>query len=109
MTSEEKRALTIDQDVLSVTDADAAVNRRPGLRWVLMGPNLLFYLAGGQGHSQHFTEHPARPVTTWWKDLGSPEITSELKEKIVQAVPAEAGSSRWKVKKSTTSIVSSLM
>jgi 3-hydroxyacyl-CoA dehydrogenase len=81
----------IEQDVLSVSDADAAVSWGPGLRWGLMGPNLLFHLAGGQGGIQHFMEHLAGPMTTWWKDLGNPEFTPELKEKIVQGVLAEAG------------------
>jgi hypothetical protein len=30
-------------------------------------------------------------MTTWWKDLGNPEFTPELKEKISQGVLAEAG------------------
>jgi 3-hydroxyacyl-CoA dehydrogenase len=81
----------IDQGVLSVTDADAAVSWGPGLRWGLMGPNLLFHLAGGQGGIQHFMEHLAGPMTTWWKDLGNPEFTPELKQKIIQGVLAEAG------------------
>jgi 3-hydroxyacyl-CoA dehydrogenase len=81
----------IEQDVLSVSDADAAVSWGPGLRSGLMGPNLLFHLAGGQGGIQHFMEHLAGPMTTWWKDLGNPEFTPELKEKIVQGVLAEAG------------------
>jgi 3-hydroxyacyl-CoA dehydrogenase len=81
----------IDQGVLSVTDADAAVSWGPGLRWGLMGPNLLFHLAGGQGGIQHFMDHLAGPMTTWWKDLGNPEFTPELRDKIVQGVLAEAG------------------
>ena len=81
----------IEQDILSVADADAAVSWGPGLRWGLMGPNLLFHLAGGKGGIQHFMEHLAGPRTTWWKDLGNPEFTPELKEKIVQGVLAEAG------------------
>jgi 3-hydroxyacyl-CoA dehydrogenase len=79
----------IGQGVLSVSDADAAVSWGPGLRWGLMGPNLLFHLAGGQGGIQHFMEHLAGPMTTWWKDLGNPEFTPDLKEKIVQGVLAE--------------------
>ena len=81
----------IEQDVLSVSDADAAVSWGPGLRWGVMGPNLLFHLAGGQGGIHHFMEHLAGPMTTWWKDLGNPEFTPDLKEKIVQGVLAEAG------------------
>jgi 3-hydroxyacyl-CoA dehydrogenase len=81
----------IEQDVLSVSDADAAVSWGPGLRWGVMGPNLLFHLAGGQGGIHHFMEHLAGPMATWWKDLGKPEFTPALKEKISQGVLAEAG------------------
>jgi 3-hydroxyacyl-CoA dehydrogenase len=81
----------IAQGVLSVSDADAAVSWGPGLRWGVMGPNLLFHLAGGEGGIHHFMEHLAGPMTIWWKDLGNPEFTPELKEKIVQGVLAEAG------------------
>jgi 3-hydroxyacyl-CoA dehydrogenase len=81
----------IEQDVLSVADADAAVCWGPGLRWGIMGPNLLFHLGGGQGGIRHFMEHLAGPMTSWWKDLGNPELTADLKEKIVQGVLSEAG------------------
>jgi len=80
----------IEQDVLSVSDADAAVSWGPGLRWGVMGPNLLFHLAGGQNGIHHFMEQFTGPMTTWWKDLGSPEFTPEVKEKIVNGVLAEA-------------------
>jgi carnitine 3-dehydrogenase len=81
----------IEQEVLSVSDADAAVSWGPGLRWGVMGPNLLFHLGGGQNGIHHFMEQFTGPMTTWWKDLGNPEFTPEVKEKIVQGVLAEAG------------------
>jgi hypothetical protein len=31
------------------------------------------------------------PMSTWWKNLGNPEFTPEVKEKIVKGVLAEAG------------------
>jgi 3-hydroxyacyl-CoA dehydrogenase len=57
--------------VLDVTDADTAVCWGPGLRWGVMGPNLLFHLGGGQGGIQHFMDHLSGPLASWWKDLGS--------------------------------------
>jgi 3-hydroxyacyl-CoA dehydrogenase len=81
----------IEQDVLSVSDADAAVSWGPGLRWGVMGPNLLFHLAGGQNGIHHFMEQFTGPMSTWWKDLGNPEFTPEVKERIVKGVLAEAG------------------
>src|SRR6202051_1461821 len=61
----------IEQGVLSVADADDAVSWGPGLRWGVMGPSLLFHLAGGQGGIHHFMEHLSGPMSTWWKDLGT--------------------------------------
>jgi len=61
----------VNLGVLDVADADTAVCWGPGLRWGVMGPNLLFHLGGGQGGIQHFMEHLSGPLATWWKDLGS--------------------------------------
>src|SRR3954470_6284152 len=81
----------IEQDVLSVSDADAAVSWGPGLRWGLMGPNMLFHLGGGEGGIQHFMEHLSGPVATWWKDLGTiTEFSPEVKQTIVNGVLKEA-------------------
>ena len=83
----------IEQGVLDVADADAAVCWGPGLRWGVMGPNLLFHLGGGQGGIQHFMDHLSGPVSTWWKDLGAiTEFTPQIKQTIIDGVLKEAGS-----------------
>jgi 3-hydroxyacyl-CoA dehydrogenase len=82
----------IEQGVLDVTDADAAVCWGPGLRWGVMGPSLLFHLGGGQGGIQHFMEHLSGPLATWWKDLGKiTEFSPEVKQTIIAGVQNEAG------------------
>ena len=82
----------IEQGVLDVADADAAVCWGPGLRWGVMGPNLLFHLGGGQGGIQHFMEHLSGPLATWWKDLGAlTEFTPQIKQTIIDGVLREAG------------------
>lgn len=82
----------IEQGVLDVADADAAVCWGPGLRWGVMGPNLLFHLGGGQGGIQHFMEHLSGPVSTWWKDLAAlTEFTPKVKQTIIDGVLQEAG------------------
>src|ERR1700747_2150687 len=83
----------IEQGVLDVADSDAAVCWGPGLRWGVMGPNLLFHLGGGQGGIQHFMDHLAGPLSTWWKDLGTiTEFSPEIKKTIIEGVQVEGGS-----------------
>src|SRR5216684_6068572 len=60
----------INLGVVDVADADTAVCLGPGLRWGVMGPSMLFHLAGGEGGIQHFMDHLSGPVASWWKDLG---------------------------------------
>src|SRR5271170_2307392 len=81
----------IEQGVLDVADSDTAVCWGPGLRWGVMGPNMLFHLGGGEGGIQHFMEHLAGPMASWWKDLGTPtEINPQIKQTIIEGVAQEA-------------------
>jgi 3-hydroxyacyl-CoA dehydrogenase len=81
----------IEQGVLDVADSDTAVCWGPGLRWGLMGPNLLFHLGGGPGGMQHFMEQFTGPMTTWWKDLGTiTEFSPAVKQTIIEGVTQEA-------------------
>src|ERR1700685_3093358 len=81
----------IEQGVLDVADSDAAVCWGPGLRWGLMGPNLLFHLGGGQGGIQHFMGQFTGPLATWWKDLGKiTDFSPEVKQTIIDGVLKEA-------------------
>jgi 3-hydroxyacyl-CoA dehydrogenase len=81
----------IEQGVLDVADSDTAVCWGPGLRWGVMGPNMLFHLGGGEGGIQHFMEHLAGPMASWWKDLGTlTELSPQTKQTIVEGVTQEA-------------------
>ncbi|RQT87182.1 3-hydroxyacyl-CoA dehydrogenase NAD-binding domain-containing protein [Burkholderia cepacia] len=79
----------ISEDVVSVEDADTAVCWGPGLRWGIMGPNMLFHLGGGQGGIEHFFDQFTGPMTAWWNVLGSPKITPELRQKVIAGVHDE--------------------
>jgi 3-hydroxyacyl-CoA dehydrogenase len=82
----------IEQGVLDVADSDTAVCWGPGLRWGVMGPNLLFHLGGGQGGMQHFLGQFTGPLATWWKDLGKiTEFSPEVKQTLLEGVLKEAG------------------
>ncbi len=81
----------IEQDVLSVADADTAVSWGPGLRWGIMGPNLQFHLGGGTGGINHFLEGVFEGLLPVFNALGNPRITPELKRTIADGVLEEAG------------------
>jgi 3-hydroxyacyl-CoA dehydrogenase len=82
----------IEQGVLDVADADTAVCWGPGLRWGVMGPNLLFHLGGGPDGIRHFMEHLSGPVASWWKDLGTiTEFSPAVKQTIIEGALQEAG------------------
>jgi len=81
----------IDQGVLDVAAADDAVSWGPGLRWGVMGPSLLWHLGGGEGGIKHFMETLMDPMARAWTTLGNPQMTPELKQKIVAGVLEEAG------------------
>ncbi|MGB6308819.1 MAG: 3-hydroxyacyl-CoA dehydrogenase NAD-binding domain-containing protein [Steroidobacteraceae bacterium] len=82
----------ISEGVVDVADADTAVCWGPGLRWGIMGPTLLFHLGGGQGGIEHFFDQFTGPMTAWWKVLGNPQITPELRKTVIAGVLKEAGS-----------------
>jgi 3-hydroxyacyl-CoA dehydrogenase len=82
----------VEQDVLSVAEADDAVSWGPGLRWGIMGPNLQYHLAGGTGGIKHFLEGVFAGMSPVMNTLGTPNVTTELKQKIVDGVLKEAGS-----------------
>jgi 3-hydroxyacyl-CoA dehydrogenase len=81
----------IEQGVLSVEDTDAAVCYGPGPRWGVMGQSLQWHLGGGAGGIKHFMEHLMDPLQGMMKALGIPNITPELKQKVIDGVMREAG------------------
>jgi 3-hydroxyacyl-CoA dehydrogenase len=80
----------IEQGVLSVEDTDAAVCYGPGLRWGVMGQSLQWHLGGGTGGIQHFMDHLMPPLEGMMKTLGTPDVTPELKQKVIDGVMREA-------------------
>ena len=82
----------VAEGVVSAADVDTALCWGPGLRWGFMGNMLLNHLGGGEGGIEHFFEQFTRPMTAWWKSLGSPVLTPEVQRKLIESVHAEVGS-----------------
>ena len=81
----------VGRGAISVADLDRAVANGPGLRWALLGPIATQHLSGGAGGLRHVLEHLGPPMVDWWADLGKPELTPELAERLVAGVEDEFG------------------
>ena len=57
--------------VCSVEDIDKAVCFGPGLRFALMGPNLIYHLGGGAQGIQGLLKHIGPSVELWWEDMAA--------------------------------------
>jgi len=58
----------------------------------LWGKSLLNHLGGGEGGIDHFSLSLRGPMTAWWKVLGSPVLTPELQQTLIDGLHAEVGS-----------------
>jgi carnitine 3-dehydrogenase len=76
------------EGVASVEDVDAAIAYGPGLRWAIMGPHVLHHLAGGEGGLRHQLEHIGPAMADWWRDLGRPDLTPDVIDRLVLAFQA---------------------
>jgi 3-hydroxyacyl-CoA dehydrogenase len=81
----------VAEGVVSAADVDTALSWGPGLRWGIMGNMMLNHLGGGPGGIEHFFEQFTGPMTAWWKVLGSPELTSDVRRKLIAGLHAEVG------------------
>lgn len=75
----------------TVEEIDASIAWGPGLRWAQMGPCLTFHLAGGAGGMGHMLDHFGAALLEPWTRLTAPELTPELRQRMVDGCEAEAG------------------
>ncbi|KAF4456886.1 3-hydroxybutyryl-CoA dehydrogenase [Fusarium austroafricanum] len=80
----------VSQDVCDVSDIDDAVSYGPGLRWGVMGPNMLVHLGGGEGGIEHFADHLLGPLQTWYAPE-NPVVDEYLKSKWIEGTRRAVG------------------
>jgi carnitine 3-dehydrogenase len=84
----------VAEGIASVRDVDDAVRYGPGLRWALLGPHMIYHLAAGDGGYRQYLEHLGPTQEARWRDLKTPALTPELRERLVAGVEeAAAGAS----------------
>jgi 3-hydroxyacyl-CoA dehydrogenase len=76
----------VQEGVVDIEGVDDVVSWGPGLRWGVMGPNLLFHLGGGAGGMQHFLDHLSASFSSWMAELGHLQLTPELRATIIDGV-----------------------
>lgn len=81
----------VDSGEATVEQVDLAITEGPGLRWPLMGPCMTFHLAGGEGGMAHMLDHFGPSLESPWTRLAAPQLTQELREKMVRGCEREAG------------------
>ncbi|MPY77086.1 MAG: L-carnitine dehydrogenase [Actinophytocola sp.] len=74
----------------TVRQIDDAMTQGPGLRWAFMGPCLTFHLAGGEGGMAHMLDHFGPSLQAPWTRLTAPELTTELRDRMVSGCEEEA-------------------
>jgi 3-hydroxyacyl-CoA dehydrogenase len=79
----------VERGVASVSDIDTAIAQGPGLRWAVLGPLVNQHLSGGAGGLAHVLQHLGPPMVAWWEDLGHPQLTPELEQRLIEGVREE--------------------
>lgn len=80
----------VAEGVATTQELDDAIVYGPGLRWALMGVNLTFHMAGGEGGMAHFLQRVGPALNLPWTKLEPPEETDELTERLVQGTSDQA-------------------
>lgn len=86
-----REAMNILQEgIADVGAIDRALVHGPGLRWSTVGACMASHLGGGSGGIRHYLEHLGPSQERRWASLGTPKLTAELCERLVDGVTAEA-------------------
>ncbi|MDP9465816.1 MAG: 3-hydroxyacyl-CoA dehydrogenase family protein, partial [Actinomycetota bacterium] len=68
--------------VVTPEELDRVVTESVGVRWATAGPFESYHLGGGPGGIRHLLEHLGPGMARRWEDLGQPELTDELVERV---------------------------
>lgn len=79
----------INDGVATAAEIDAAITGGPGLRWAFMGTLMAWHLGGGPGGMRHTIEQFGPALKLPWTHMDAPELTDELKQRIVEGCEAE--------------------
>lgn len=81
----------VNDGVATTEEVDAAIVYGAGLRWAQMGPFMTFHLAGGEKGMRHMLDQFGPALKLPWTKLVAPELTNDLKEKVIDGCESQAG------------------
>jgi len=70
------------EGVVTPEELDRVVTESVGVRWATAGPFESYHLGGGPGGLRHLLEHLGPGMARRWEDLGRPELTPELVDRV---------------------------
>lgn len=80
----------VAEGIADVEAVDKALVNGPGLRWSVLGAHMAYHLGGGAGGMAGYLDHLGASQEKRWASLGTPSLTPEVRDKLVQGVTAEA-------------------
>lgn len=76
------------EGVVTPQELDQVVTESVGVRWATAGPFESYHLGGGPGGIRHLLEHLGPGMRRRWEDLGRPDLTPELVDRIATETEA---------------------
>ena len=80
----------VNDGVATTGELDDAIRYGPGLRWAIMGTNMIFHMAGGDSGMRHMLEQFGPALKLPWTKLEAPELTDELIDRLVEGTEEQA-------------------
>ncbi|RKE83341.1 3-hydroxyacyl-CoA dehydrogenase NAD-binding domain-containing protein [Rhizobium sp. AG855] len=80
----------VAEGIADVADIDTAMRDGPGLRWSVTGAHMAYHLGGGPGGIRHYLAHLGPSQVKRWQSLGTPELTPELCERLIDGIEHQA-------------------
>ena len=80
----------VNDGVATTGELDDAIKYGPGLRWAIMGTNLIFHMAGGDTGMRHMLHQFGPALKLPWTKLEAPELTEELIDRMVDGTQEQA-------------------
>ncbi len=73
----------VDDGLATVEEIDVAMSYAPALRWAIMGPFMIYHLAGGEGGIAHFLDQFGPSLKYPWSYMNGPELTPALRQQVI--------------------------